>query len=58
MSDEHSTVDGTLIQAWASQKSFRFKDGSGDWLWSICPIKLHMMAIARTSHQHTVRLNL
>jgi transposase len=30
MSDEHFTVDGTLIQAWASQKSFRAKDGSGD----------------------------
>ena len=30
MSDEHFTVDGTLIQAWASQKSFRRKDGSGD----------------------------
>jgi transposase len=29
MSDEHFTVDGTLIQAWASQKSFRKKDGSG-----------------------------
>ena len=29
MSDEHFTVDGTLIQAWASQKSFRPKDGSG-----------------------------
>ncbi len=28
MSDEHFTVDGTLIQAWASQKSFRKKDGS------------------------------
>ena len=28
MSDEHFTVDGTLIQAWASQKSFRPKDGS------------------------------
>ncbi len=27
MSDEHFTVDGTLIQAWASQKSFRSKDG-------------------------------
>ncbi len=26
MSDEHFTVDGTLIQAWASQKSFRKKD--------------------------------
>lgn len=30
MSDEHFTVDGTLIQAWASQKSFRKKDGSED----------------------------
>src|SRR5271163_1248601 len=30
MSDEHFTVDGTLIQAWASQKSFRLKDKSGD----------------------------
>lgn len=29
MSDEHFTVDGTLIQAWASQKSFRPKDGPG-----------------------------
>jgi len=27
MSDDHFTVDGTLIQAWASQKSFRVKDG-------------------------------
>lgn len=32
MSDEHFTVDGTLIEAWASQKSFQAKDGppSGD----------------------------
>jgi hypothetical protein len=29
MSDEHFTVDGTLIEAWASHKSFRPKDGSG-----------------------------
>jgi transposase len=28
MSDDHFTVDGTLIQAWASQKSFKKKDGS------------------------------
>jgi hypothetical protein len=27
MSDEHFTIDGTLIQAWASQKTFRPKDG-------------------------------
>jgi transposase len=26
MSDEHFSVDGTLLQAWASHKSFRLKD--------------------------------
>jgi hypothetical protein len=30
LSDEHFSVDGTLIEAWASQKSFRPKDGGGD----------------------------
>jgi len=30
LSDEHFSIDGTLIEAWASQKSFRPKDGSGD----------------------------
>ena len=30
LSTEHFSVDGTLIQAWASQKSFRPKDGSDD----------------------------
>jgi hypothetical protein len=29
MSDEHFTVDGTLIEAWTSHKSFRPKDGTG-----------------------------
>src|SRR5712692_10012571 len=29
MSDEHFTVDGMLIEAWASHKSFRPKDGTG-----------------------------
>jgi transposase len=29
LSSEHFTVDGTLIEAWASLKSFRAKDGSG-----------------------------
>ena len=29
LSDEHFSVDGTLIQAWASMKRFRPKDGSG-----------------------------
>jgi transposase len=30
ISDEHFTVDGTLIEAWASQKSFQRKDGGPD----------------------------
>jgi hypothetical protein len=30
MSDEHFTVDGTLVEAWASQRSFQRKDGPGD----------------------------
>jgi transposase len=30
LSDEHFTVDGTLIEAWASHKSFQRKDGGPD----------------------------
>jgi transposase len=30
LSDEHFTVDGTLIEAWASHKSFQPKDGGND----------------------------
>lgn len=30
LSSDHFSVDGTLIDAWASMKSFRAKDGSGD----------------------------
>ncbi len=30
LSDEHFSVDGTLIEAWASQKSFQKKDGGSD----------------------------
>src|SRR5580693_7494747 len=30
LSSEHFTVDGTLLEAWASPKSFRPKDGSGE----------------------------
>ena len=29
LSDEHFTVDGTLLEAWASQKSFRPRDEDG-----------------------------
>ena len=30
LSTEHFSVDGTLIEAWASMKSFKPKDGAGD----------------------------
>jgi transposase len=30
LSRDHFSVDGTLIEAWASMKSFRPKDGGGD----------------------------
>src|SRR5437899_7528624 len=30
VSSDHFSVDGTLLEAWASHKSFRPKDGSGD----------------------------
>ncbi|WPP06185.1 IS5 family transposase [Methylocella tundrae] len=30
LSNEHFSVDGTLIEAWASMKSFKPRDGSGD----------------------------
>jgi len=30
LSDEHFSVDGTLIEAWASMKSFKPKDGTGE----------------------------
>jgi hypothetical protein len=30
LSSEHFSVDGTLIEAWASMKSLRPKDGSGE----------------------------
>ncbi len=30
LSDDHFSVDGTMIEAWASMKSFKPKDGSGE----------------------------
>ena len=56
MSDEHFTVDGTLIEAWASQKSFRRKDshpedtGSGE---SLREINFHGEKRRNDTHQST-----
>ena len=33
LSDEHFTVDGTLVEAWAGQKSFRPKDEDEGRRW-------------------------
>ena len=30
LSDEHFTVDGTLLEAWAGAKSFKRKDGKSE----------------------------
>jgi hypothetical protein len=30
LSNKHFSVDGTVIEAWASLKGFRHKDGSGE----------------------------
>ncbi len=49
MSDEHFTVDGTLIQAWASQKSFRKKDGSDDGAGT----NFHGQTRSNDTHQST-----
>ena len=46
-SDEHFSVDGTLIEAWASQKSFRRKDGGDDENprgWDAMPGAISMMS--------------
>jgi hypothetical protein len=48
LSDEHFSVDGTLIEAWASQKSFRPKDGSDGGLYSTsaCPSGRGLLILA------------
>jgi transposase len=53
LSDEHFTVDGTLIEAWASHKSFRPKDeepgaggGNGD-------VNFHGQKRSNDTHQST-----
>jgi hypothetical protein len=51
LSDEHFTVDGTLIEAWASHKSFRPKDerpggGSGE-------VNFHGETRSNDTHQST-----
>ena len=53
LSDEHFTVDGTLIEAWAGQKSFKSKDkGSGSGEGSKNPtVDFHGEKRSNDTHQ-------
>jgi transposase len=51
LSDEHFTVDGTLIEAWASQKSFRRKDGPGNQPGASDEVDFHGEKRSNETHQ-------
>ena len=53
LSSEHFSVDGTLIDAWASMKSFRPKDGSGEPVLTALP---QPAIVGRSSISHTKRV--
>jgi transposase len=53
LSDEHFTVDGTLIEAWASQKSFRRKGGQRDQPGTGGEVDFHGEKRSNQTHQST-----
>src|SRR3989454_279322 len=53
LSDEHFTVDGTRIEAWASQKSFRRKDDPGDRPGASGEVDFHGEKRRNQTHQST-----
>jgi transposase len=53
MSDEHFTVDGTLIEAWASQKSFVPKDGPPSGDGSNPTVNFHKTKRSNETHEST-----
>ncbi len=53
MSDEHFTVDGTLIEAWASQKSFVPKDGPPRDGGSNPTVNFHKTKRSNETHEST-----
>jgi transposase len=53
LSDEHFTVDGTLIEAWASHKSFRPKDGGGSPSGKGREVDFHGEERSNETHQST-----
>src|ERR1700674_2280776 len=53
LSDEHFTVDGTLIEAWASHKSFRAKDGGEPPSANGREVNCHGKKRSNETHQST-----
>jgi transposase len=53
LSDEHFTVDGTLIEAWASHKSFRAKDGGEPPSGNGREVDFHGEKRSNETHQST-----
>jgi transposase len=53
LSDEHFTVDGTMIEAWASHKSFRPKDGGEPPSENGREIDFHGEKRSNETHQST-----
>jgi transposase len=53
LSDEHFTVDGTLIEAWASHKSFRPKDGGEPPSGNGREVDFHGQKRSNETHQST-----
>jgi transposase len=53
LSDEHFTVDGTLIEAWASHKSFRPKDGGEPPSGNGREVNFHREKRSNETHQST-----
>jgi transposase len=53
LSDEHFTVDGTLVEAWASHKSFRPKDGGHAPGGSNREVNFHGQRRSNQTHQST-----
>ena len=53
LSDEHFTVDGTLIEAWASHKSFRPKDGGEPPSGNGREVDFHREKRSNETHQST-----
>jgi transposase len=53
LSDEHFTVDGTLLEAWASQKSFRPKDQAEPPTGTPREVDFHGEQRSNQTHQST-----